>query len=96
MRYLKVLWIHDEPTEPVEMYVETDSDGWETRKVEVFRDGTLGFASAAESSNTTVLGEQPVPSIEEIAEDPQFRPVGITKDEFEHVWARRHAPMAAR
>jgi hypothetical protein len=96
MRYLKVLWLQDHPGEPIELYSELDDGGWERRKVEVFRDGSIGFASASESGGTTTISERPLPSIEEIAADPQFRPSAISKAEFERVWERRLAPAGGR
>ena len=44
MKYLKVRWIHESATDPVELYSEIDDQGWEVRKVEVFPNGTMGFA----------------------------------------------------
>jgi hypothetical protein len=34
MKYLKVVWVHDLPGEPVLLYSEVDDEGWEIRKVE--------------------------------------------------------------
>src|SRR5262245_53946624 len=89
MRYIKVKWIHSSPDEPVLLYSELDDDRWETRKVEVFSNGRIGFASAAESGGTTRLGEIPVPSLDEIAAEGEFEPLEISKAEFEKVWAQR-------
>lgn len=91
MKYIKVQWIHDFPDEPAWIYCELNDDSWETRKVEVFPDGTMGFASQAESAGTTELSVGPIPPIPEIAADPQFDPVEIAPQEFEDVWARRSA-----
>ena len=89
MRYLRVQWIHPDADEPIELYSELDDEGWETRKVELFRDGTLGFAESIESAGTTELGETPLPSLEEIAANPEFRPTWIPKEEFERAWSKR-------
>jgi hypothetical protein len=89
MRYLQVRWNHSLPTEPVEIYGELDDSGWELRKVEIFADGAIGFASATEKTPSTILGEKPWPPLEEIAKDPQFKPVKISKEEFERVWENR-------
>jgi hypothetical protein len=93
MRYIHVQWLHSFPNEPVDLYSELDDVGWETRKLEVFRDGTVGFASRTESTGDTDLGEIPVPPLEEIAADPQFRPTLIAKEEFERLWAKRRPPV---
>jgi Domain of unknown function (DUF6881) len=92
MRYLRVEWVHSDPDDPVTLYSELDDEGWEVRKVEFFRDGRAGFASESETAGGTELGEKPVPPLEEIAADSQFRPASITREEFEKVWANRWRP----
>jgi hypothetical protein len=90
MRYLRVLWHHDFPDDPVELYSECDDNGWELRKVDVFADGTMTFASEQESTGTTALGEVPVPPLAEIGLNPEFEPMAISKEEFEKVWEKAH------
>jgi hypothetical protein len=89
MNYIKVKWKHSLPNEPVCLYSELDAKRWEARKVEMYRDGTCGYAGAAESGGATRLGEAPIPPLTEISCDPQFEPVEITKEEFERVWSKR-------
>ena len=89
MKYVRVGWRHQHPDEPVILYSELDDNRIEVRKVEVFRDGRCGYASAERASGGTKLGIVAVPELSEIAADPQFEPVEITRDEFEAVWARR-------
>jgi hypothetical protein len=93
MKYIKVKWLHSNPDEPVLLYSELDKDRWETRKVEIFADGRIGFASATEAtpSTRTKLSIEPLPTFDEIAGDPQFQPGEITKDEFEEVWSTRRS-----
>jgi len=71
------------------LYSEVDDEGWEVRKIEIFPDGRIGFASEGEVVGSTELGEKPLPSVEEISADPQFRATLVKKDDFEAVWARR-------
>ncbi len=80
MQYIRVAWKHEHPDEPTMLYSEVDKDRWEVRKVEVFRDGTLGYASAERSSASTGLGLERVPPLAQIARDPQFEPADITKE----------------
>src|SRR5262245_38184841 len=89
--YIKVEWIHAFVDEPVLLYSEVDAHGWEIRKVEVFADGRVGYASATERAQSTMteLSLEPLPPLDEIASDPQFRPIAITKKEFEEVWFQR-------
>jgi hypothetical protein len=86
MEYIKVIWKHDIPDEPIVLYSELDDNRWETRKVEVFRVGSPGYAGQTSSSRSTRLGIVPVPELSKIASDPEFEPMKITKEEFEKVW----------
>ena len=91
MEYIKVKWIHIHPDEPILLYSEIDADGWEVRKLEVFADGRVGFADPTEATapTNTKLSHEPMPSLIEIASDPQFQPTHITPEEFDGLWARR-------
>jgi hypothetical protein len=89
MNYIKVKWLHSSSEDPILLYSELDEERWEKRKVEVFKDGHCGYASADEAIGSTRLGEEPIPSLGEIASDSQFVPIEIAKEEFEEIWARR-------
>jgi hypothetical protein len=86
MTYLKVVWRHDHPDYPVLLYSELDEERWEVRKVEVFKNGKLGYASKEAKSANTFFGELPVPSFEDIAKNNEFEPTLISKEEFESTW----------
>ncbi|NEA26854.1 DUF6881 domain-containing protein [Actinomadura bangladeshensis] len=86
--YLKVEWFHDFDDEPVEIYSEVGEDGYESRKIEIFRDGRLEYADEHRESGATFLSEAPVGAVEEIAARDEFRPRAISEQEFEEVWAR--------
>lgn len=86
MEYLAVQWKHNFPDMPVEIFSEIDGSRMETRKVEVFPDKTLGFASALSSRASTKLGIEPLPSFGEIASQTEFSPRVSTKQEFEKLW----------
>jgi|SRR5215470_1082504 len=90
MKYFKVRWIHQHSDEPVWLYSELDEDAWEIRKVEVFADGSQGFASPSECKGPTALGIVPVPPLEVIVKDPEFEGTEITKEEFEELWLKRN------
>ncbi len=83
--YLKVRWHHDLPDEPIILLSEL-KDGWETRKVERFRDGRVHRAGPGGATGDTQLSETRMPSTEEIAADPQFTVEPVTVDEFETEW----------
>lgn len=84
--YLKVRWTHDYRDAPVLLLSELDSDRCEIRKVEIFSDGTMGYASKNDSARGTQLYEVPVETEEEILSDPQFSIEAVTAEEFERVW----------
>jgi hypothetical protein len=91
MKYIKVKWIHSLPCEPIWLYSELNENRWETRKVEIFGDGSYGYASASASIGKTRLGKMPIPPLDKISEDAQFQPVEITKEEFDEVWMKRES-----
>ncbi len=86
--YIRVNWIHTYPDEPIEIYSEFDEDRWETRKIEIFRDGTASYASSTENNGTSMLAKVPISSLKEINSDPQFQAVEITREEFQLLWVR--------
>jgi hypothetical protein len=89
MSYIRVQWIHQHPGKPIWLLSELDDERWETRKIEIYADGSKGYASKTEVSGRTFLGERPVPSLAEIGADPQFIPQEITREEFEAEWSAR-------
>jgi hypothetical protein len=91
MRYQRVRWLHDSPELPVLLYSEVDDDGWEVRKVDEYVNGHRDLASANIETGSTMLGEDRMPPLEEINDDPQFEGVQITDQEFEAVWAHAKA-----
>lgn len=68
-RYIAVEWRHEHSHEPILLLSEVDDAGWEQRKVEVFRDGSKGYADANAHSLKTRLGEAPIPTVAEIVHD---------------------------
>lgn len=91
MKYVKVKWRHSLDDTPVLLYSELNSGLWEVRKVEVYADGRIDFADREERSGSTKLGIEPLPSLEEIAADPEFEPAAISAAEFESVWEQAKA-----
>jgi hypothetical protein len=86
--YLKVKWNHTFTNEPVLLYGELDGERRELRKVEIFPGGKMGCAGPGGSTGGTELSDEPLPSREQIATDPQFEPVSIPGPEFEAIWAK--------
>lgn len=86
MKYLKIQWHHEEPEYPNLIYSEINEERWETRKLEFFPGGKVGYAYNNVEVGGTGLGLEPIPSIKDISSDPEFTPEEITKGEFERVW----------
>lgn len=94
MKYIKVRWMHSFADEPIVLYSEVDDERWEKRKICVFRNGPMGFASATEETRSVALSEKPLPPLWEIAADPEFIPEEIDAQEFESIWDDAHAGMS--
>ena len=86
MKFIFMKWLNAQDDEPIEIYSEIDEDRWETRKVEIYRDGTSTYARPGHSTGTTVLAEYPLPTIEKICSNPNFEAKEIRSREFEHIW----------
>jgi hypothetical protein len=84
--YIRVRWLRWSPDDPVDLWSELDADRQEVRKVEIWRDGRVGYASKTEEVGGTRLGEFPVPPLNKVNRDPEFRGEAITKIDFETCW----------
>ena len=91
MKYIKVVWKHSNPDDPIWLYSELTDDLCEIRKVEVFANGAKGHADQVEEAGGTRLSIEPLPPLEQIASDPEFQLQEITGQEFEAIWADRRA-----
>lgn len=81
-RYMRVRWIHGLADEPTLNYSEM-SEGIETQEVETFPDWHFDFASADASNGSTFLAHGLLPTVDDLALDPEFEPEAISRDEFE-------------
>lgn len=72
MIYIDVFWHTSDPTDPVRLVSELDEYGFETRKLEFFRNGVIGYADKAASENGRALGEAAVPLLDQINADSEF------------------------
>jgi hypothetical protein len=86
--YIDVSWLHSDPDFPVRLVSEIGPDHYETRKLEFWSDGRVGYASKVGTSQNTRLGIEPVPSLEEINSDGEFRGEAIDALAFEMLWDR--------
>lgn len=92
MQFIKVAWIHDLEDEPIVIYSELDDARNEVRKIELYRNGRVGYASATIEHNGSRLSEVPLPQLEQIRADTQFEPTLIGADEFERAWSEFCVP----
>ncbi|WP_433523839.1 DUF6881 domain-containing protein [Nocardia pseudovaccinii] len=93
MRYVKVAWHHDFEDEPVEYFHEVGDDNWETRRVQVYRDGHVEWADETDETATAGVAEVPIAPIEEIAQQPEFEAEEISRGQFEREWSRTRAEL---
>ncbi|WP_155055603.1 DUF6881 domain-containing protein [Streptomyces blattellae] len=88
MQYWKVIWHHDFEEESVVFFSEIGEDGYETRKVQEYRDGRLLYTDGSNDNTAIGLSEIPVGDIEDVAAQPEFSAFVITEAEFEAAWNR--------
>ena len=91
MKYIDVAWLHKNSEYPIRLVSEMDDELFEVRKLEFFPDGKVGFASQTSSTNSTMLGIEPIPMLSEINQDPQFIGKAISASEFQTLWCA-HGP----
>lgn len=92
MNYLFVE-VHNEPDDiPVKTYHEMDDSRLELRRVEIFRNGTVGWASEHNSTGNTHLTWEPIPTFEYIAANKNFSPKVIFAAEFNDLWLKYAEP----
>lgn len=93
--YVRLNWKHASPEFPIAILSELDSERWETRKIEFFADGTVGYAQEGTEAGGSFLGEKPVPDIEIMNRDAEFEAEEISATEFEKAW-RQASEMPVR
>lgn len=86
MNYIDVYWHHRFESEPVRLVSELDSDRYETRKLEFFRNGLVCHAMVDDSTGDTMLGETPIPSLSHLNQSQEFSAMEITAEMFECLW----------
>ena len=85
--YIRCEWFHDFEDEPCCIHSELDDERYETRKIEVFRDGKTTRACAEDlQSDPMALADQPAPSLEEVSAYTEFHMEEIGAAEFEDLW----------
>ncbi|MBZ4014187.1 DUF6881 domain-containing protein [Streptomyces purpurogeneiscleroticus] len=88
MEYWKVRWFHEFPDEAIVFYSEIGDDGYEVRKVQLYRDGRRLKADCVYESGEIGLSEAPVGRIEDVAAQSEFAAEIIELGEFKSAWDR--------
>ncbi len=70
------------------LFSEIGEDGYETRKIQGYRDGRLLRADDLHETSEVGLSEIPVGNIEDVAAQADFSANVILRAEFEDVWNR--------
>lgn len=86
-RYIDIRWEHSNASDPVRLISSIKADGFEDKKIEVFRDGSIGYATQSSKSGDTELGSAEVPLLAEIVSQPEFTGRAISAEEFEALWS---------
>jgi hypothetical protein len=86
MEYIDVKWLHSNSEDPVRLVSELGPGRYESRKLEFFPDGRVGFATKAGAMHGTRIGERPVPPLAEINAQVEFSGTEITASDFETLW----------
>ena len=84
--YIEVDWHHFHTSEPIRIVSELDDARYETRKIEYFREGTMGYASIEHAAGTTQLGSAPIPDLSQINADTEFEARLISVEQFDALW----------
>ncbi|MFE2161921.1 DUF6881 domain-containing protein [Streptomyces lydicus] len=87
IQHWKVSWHHDFAEEPVTLFSKIGEDGYETHKVQEYRDGRLLRTDGSAETADIGLSEAPVGCIEDVSAQPEFSASVITEGEFEAVWS---------
>lgn len=96
MKYYQIYWIHDYPTDPIYLYSEVGNDGYEIRKINIYRDNTVGYAIDEIEFNGAGLSEKPFPPLEELNGKDEWDELisqEISFKEFEQVWEEKVVPL---
>lgn len=88
MTYIDVHWIHIDHNYPVRLMSELDDKRHETRKIELYEDGRIGYALSEKNAEDCGLSEEPIPSLDQINSQPEFNGIEIDSATFESLWKR--------
>lgn len=96
MEYYKIQWIHNFEDEPVLIFSEVGEDKYETRKVEIYKNGKIGYAFENLEFNGAGLSEKPFPPLNELNGKDEYEEIltsEISIGEFEAIWQDNVLPL---
>jgi hypothetical protein len=72
-QYIDVLWIHENYDEgPYRLVSELDSERFEIRELECFKNGVVQYADEQMQTDDTYLSSVEVPDLQDINNDSEF------------------------
>jgi hypothetical protein len=88
MNYVDVQWLHSNTENPIRLVSELGPDRFETRNIEFWADGRIGYASKEGASRNSLLGDAPVPTIQELNSHSEFSAKEFDARSFQQLWDR--------
>ena len=88
MEYIDIAWDHSNDDYPIRLVSELDEQRNEMRKLEFFRNGTVGFASIKVAKKGTMLSVEPIPPLSEINAQREFVGKLMASEIFEALWVQ--------
>lgn len=85
MNYYRVEW-NEIGENPVLFYSEIDDGRWEKRKIEIFKDGSIGIAGLGEEGGGSYLSVEPWPSHYDLGVGDSIVVSEISCEAFEEIW----------
>jgi hypothetical protein len=86
MRYSFVRWIHSIPTAPLLLLAEIDDAGFESRKIDIYPNGQISYATRTHSDGATFLSYERYPDLSEINASAEFDAISGSAEVFEWFW----------
>lgn len=88
MKYIQCKVISKSNTLPILIFSEIDDDRNETRKIEIYKDKSIGYAYENVEYGPTGLSELALPEIDEINVQDGLEAEEISPELFERAWTK--------
>ena len=89
--YIKCFWKFIDDETPLLLFYEVnlENERYATRMIEVFSDKSV---NSSDGEGFDFVTEAPVPTIEEINQEPEFYAMMISENEFERIYHAKEYP----